>query len=253
MKLRLTITSLLLLVVVNHKAQNINNDTIQQTNNQESGLNLKSLIIPTVLIGYGVAGINSDRLQLFNIELKDEITEHVDEKKTIDDFSQYSPIVAVYALNAFGIKGKNNFKDRTILICTAYLIMATTVNSLKYSLAIERPDRTGKNSFPSGHTATAFMSAEFLYQEYKDKSIWYGIAGYTVAAGTGFLRLHNDRHWFTDVVAGAGIGMLSTKIAYWTHPWIKRNIFPDRKGKSHSMAMPYIGRDNIGVSLTATF
>jgi membrane-associated phospholipid phosphatase len=56
------------------------------------------------------------------------------------------------------------------------------------------------------------------WQEYKDVSIWYGISGYVVATGTGFFRMYNDRHWLTDVAAGAGIGILCTKTAYWLYP-----------------------------------
>jgi hypothetical protein len=41
---------------------------------------------------------------------------------------------------------------------------------------------------PFGHTANAFASAEFLWQEYKDVSIWYGISGYIIASGTGVLE-----------------------------------------------------------------
>src|SRR5690606_34760571 len=117
---------------------------------------------------------------------------------TIDNISQYTPFLSVYALNALGVKGKNNFKDRTIILGTAYLIMGATVNILKNTGTVVRPDGTSDNSFPSGHTATAFMGAEFLFQEYKDVSIWYGISGYAIAAGTGFFRMSNQRHWLTD-------------------------------------------------------
>ena len=89
--------------------------------------------------------------------------------------------------------------------------MGGTVNILKQTGNIERPDGTSKNSFSSGHTATAFMGAEFLYQEYKDISDWHDITGYIVATGTGMFRMYNNRHWLTDVAAGAGIGILSTK------------------------------------------
>jgi membrane-associated phospholipid phosphatase len=93
---------------------------------------------------------------------------------------------------------------------------------------VERPDGSSNNSFPSGHTANAFMGAEFLYQEYKDVSPWYGIAGYVVATGTGLFRMYNNRHWFSDVVAGAGFGILSTKVAYWIYPWMKEKIFKEK-------------------------
>lgn len=92
-------------------------------------------------------------------------------------------------------------RDRSVILVTSYAIMATTVLGLKSISHVERPDGSSNNSFPSGHTATAFMGAEFLYQEYKDKSIWYGIAGYAVATGTGLFRIYNNRHWLTDVAA----------------------------------------------------
>lgn len=163
---------------------------VQQNNNSDQNeyfkFRYKDLIIPVFLIGYGIIGVENDGLKLFNSEIKEEIREHIDEKLTIDDFSQYAAFTSVYALNAFGIKGKHNFRDRTIMLGTSYLLMGTTVLGLKETLSVERPDGSSNNSFPSGHTATAFMGAEFLYQETKHVSVWYGITGYLVAAGTGF-------------------------------------------------------------------
>ena len=98
--------------------------------------------------------------------------------------------------------------------------MGSSVYALKNITKIERPDGSSNNSFPSGHTATAFAGAEFLWQEYKDVNIWYGITGYAVATGTGIFRIYNARHWLSDVVMGAGIGILTTKIAYWIFPYI---------------------------------
>lgn len=199
------------------------NDTVQNIK-----FNYKQLIIPGALLGYGFIGLESHPIQNINTSIRDEVKEDIDEKISIDDFSQYAPTVSVYALNAFGVKGKNNFKDRTIIMATSYAIMASSVFALKSITKIERPDGTTNNSFPSGHTANAFAGAEFLWQEYKDKSIWYGIAGYAVATGTGVFRMVNNRHWLTDVAAGAGIGILSTKIAYWLHPFINEKIFGNK-------------------------
>ena len=170
----------------------------------------------------------------------------------IDDVSQHVPSLAVYGLNALGIKGKNNFKDRTIILGTASLIMGSTVSGMKKATSIERPDASNKSSFPSGSTAIAFMGAEFLYQEYKEVSIWYGISGYLVATGTGFLRLDNNKHWFTDVVTGAGIGILSTKIAYWIHPLVKRTLFKDKEEVS-GIVMPFYTGKEYGLGLSMSF
>lgn len=203
----------------------------------------EALLIPAALVGFGVIGLESESIKNINNSTRDEIKEQIDEKISIDDFSQYAPFASVYALNAFGVKGKNNFKDRTIILTTAYLIMGGTVGILKSTATVDRPDGTSSNSFPSGHTATAFMGAEFLYQEYKDVSIWYGISGYTVAAGTGFFRMYNNRHWLTDVAAGAGVGILSTKIAYWVHPFIKKTLFKDKKDASGIIVPFYNGKE----------
>lgn len=212
----------------------------------------KSLIIPTVLIGYGVAGLINPTLKDINTSTKNEFRDHDDRKVNLDDFSQYSPFLSVYALNAFGIHGRSNFKDRTIVLATAYLIMGSSVGIIKKTSKVTRPDGSGTNSFPSGHTATAFMGAEFLYQEYKHVSVWYGIGGYVVAAGTGFFRMSNEKHWLTDVAAGAGIGILSTKIAYWIHPFIKKTVFKD-KDKLNGTVMPYYNGRQYGLGLSMTF
>jgi hypothetical protein len=215
--------------------------------------NYKQLIIPGVLIGYGFIGLESDWLKGFNSQIRDEVKEDIDNKITIDDFSQYAPAASVYVLNAMGIKGKNNLKDRSIILATSYLMMSTTVFALKKITHVERPDGTSNNSFPSGHTANAFAGAEFLWQEYKDKSIWYGISGYIVATGTGLFRMYNNRHWLTDIAAGAGIGILSTKAAYWLFPYVKNSIFPSKENKVTSMVMPFYNGRQAGAGMVVQF
>lgn len=227
--------------------QESSSDSITVNRNVE--FKYSALIIPTVLIGYGVIGIESDGLKIWNSEIKEELNENIDEKLTIDDFSQYAPALTVYALDALGIKGKNNFRDKTTILTTSFFIMTTTVTSLKLTTNTKRPDGSSNNSFPSGHTATAFMGAEFLWQEYKDVSLWYGITGYVIATGTGFFRMYNDRHWLTDVAAGAGIGILSTKIAYWVNPYITKKLFRDKNKQSSSVFYPYFNGEQFGIGL----
>jgi Membrane-associated phospholipid phosphatase len=210
------------------------------------------LIIPTALIGVGVIGLESDWLKFQNHEIRDELQENIDKKITLDDFTQYAPMMTVYGLNLCGIKSKHNFRGQTIILVTAYLLMGVSVNSLKLSTHVERPDGSSFNSFPSGHTATAFMGAEFLWQEYREVSPWIGVAGYAVAAGIGAFRMYNNRHWLTDVLAGAGIGILSTKVAYCLYPCIQKRLFR----KSHiknTVAVPYYDGKNIGLSFQTSF
>ncbi len=229
------------------------NDSIVKDTVKNSRFNYKQLIIPSLLVGYGVVGIESDQLKGFNTQIRDEVTEDIDKKITIDDFSQWAPAASVFALDALGVESKNSLRDRSVILATSYLIMSGTVLSLKSITKIERPDGSSKNSFPSGHTATAFAGAEFLWQEYKDKSIWYGIAGYAVATGTGLFRIYNNRHWLTDVVAGAGIGILSTKIAYWINPYVTQKLFGKEKKNSTSLIAPTYDGKQFGLSFIKTF
>ena len=110
-------------------AQQIDTDSILK-NDTIHKFKFERLVIPAVLIGYGIVSIESDQLKLFNTQIRDEVKEDIDKTTTIDDFSQYAPALSVYGLNALGIKGKHNFKDRTILLGTSYLIMSASVLSL---------------------------------------------------------------------------------------------------------------------------
>lgn len=214
----------------------------------------KQLIVPTALITYGVLGFASSDVKSVNATIKNEVDERVKRGTTVDDYTRYVPIVSVYALNLAGIKGKHNYRDLSIITATSYLIMTGSVMGLKSLTKVERPDGSTDNSFPSGHTAAAFAGAEILWQEYKDVSIWYGVGGYIVAAGTGMLRIYNDRHWLTDVAAGAGIGILSTKVAYWLHPFIQKQLFGSKEEKKYSMlAAPFYNGQQGGLSAVIKF
>jgi PAP2 superfamily len=218
----------------------------------EENRRIKSLIIPAGLIAYGFIALENDGLKNLDNNTKLEIREdHPTFVSKLDNYLQYSPALAVYGLNALGIKGKNNFRDRTMIYAMSNVISAAFVLPLKKITKIQRPDGSGFNSFPSGHTATAFAAAEFLRMEYKDVSPWYGIAGYAAATTTGVLRLYNNKHWVSDVVAGAGFGILSTKLAYLIYPSIKRKFFKDKP--MNTMVMPYYQRGGGGLALVYNF
>src|SRR5574344_509084 len=109
-----------------------------------------SFVLPVGLITLGSVAVGSDWAQYQQREIRDELQEDIDRKITIDDFSQYAPMVAVYGLNLCGVKGKHSLRDRTVILATAYLLMGSSVNTLKLTVREARPDRTSYNSFPSG-------------------------------------------------------------------------------------------------------
>jgi hypothetical protein len=225
--------------------------------NQSQATNKKSvykqLIVPAALVGFGSLGLASNGIRSVNKSVRTVM--NGDGGTTIDDYTRYAPMLSVYALNLAGIEGKHNFRDRTAIMLTSNLIMLGATMSLKKIAGVERPDGSTDNSFPSGHTAIAFAGAEFMYQEYKDVNVWYGVAGYIVAAGTGLCRIYNDRHWLTDVAAGAGIGILSTKVAYWIYPWMQKQLFGDdaAQGKVSAVAVPFYNGQQAGLTMSLKF
>ena len=137
----------------------------------------------------------------------------------IDDYTQYLPALVVFTLDAAGLKGRNKPQQQLLLYALGNVTAAVIVQPMKRIVQRERPNSSDFRSFPSGHTSTAFVAAEFLHQEYGHYSPWISIAGYATA--TGYLRLYNNQHWLGDVLAGAAIGMASTKFIYWINREIK--------------------------------
>lgn len=133
----------------------------------------------------------------------------------IDNYTQFVPAVLALGLNFSGVEGRSDHLRFLVNSAMAYGIMAAIVNPIKNSAKEMRPDGSTRNSWPSGHTATAFVSATILHKEYGlTRSPWYSVFGYGMATATGVMRVLNNRHWVSDVLSGAGVGILSTELAY---------------------------------------
>lgn len=177
-------------------------------------LNLTQFVIPAAFITYGFISLGNPKLN--NTTAAEIQEDHPNFQYKIDNYSQFAPGVAVFALNAFGVKGKHNWKDAALIYGTSIAIASAFALPVKAITKEERPDFSANNSFPSGHTTIAFASAEFLRQEYKDDP-WIGYAGYAVATATGVLRMYNNKHYLGDVIAGAGFGIASAKLSYFLY------------------------------------
>lgn len=182
------------------------------------------IVVPGVLITAGSVGVSCFK------GLKESIRHHFadlrkDHYLKFDDYIQYLPVAAYLGLGFTRLPSRGDHIDRVMAGVTAYAMMAIVVNVTKYCVREMRPDGSRRNSFPSGHSATVFTGAELMRLEYGN---YIGIAGYAVACTVGFMRMYNDRHWLNDVLAGAGIGILAARAAYWLLPWERKLFRRDR-------------------------
>jgi membrane-associated phospholipid phosphatase len=187
---------------------------------------IASIGIPALMITYGTISLTKSRI----LEKWDNcIKTFLHEKRyivhtSLDNYLQFVPSVAAFGMKAAGMKSSHKLRDMTVLFALSNLMETGIVYTLKIASSRMRPDQSANNSFPSGHTATAFVAAEFLHQEYGHKSVYISTVGYTVATLVGVGRMLNNRHWFSDVVAGAGIGILSVKAIYWVYPSLQKTF-----------------------------
>ena len=173
--------------------------------------------IPLFVAGWAVKGDKG----MFRVNAKAEQggkknTQLLTDFKTgIDDYTQFFGPAMVVGLKLGGYEGRSDWPRLLSSAAASYAIMAVLVNGIKYSAKEMRPDGSTANSWPSGHTATAFVGASLLHKEYGlTRSPWWSVAGYGVATATGVMRVLNNRHWISDVMSGAGIGIMSTELGY---------------------------------------
>lgn len=170
--------------------------------------------VPLFLAGLAVKGDKA----MFRVNNKDgkKNTQLLTNFKTgIDDYTQFFGPAMTVGLKLGGYEGRSDWGRLLASAGMSYAIMAGFVNGIKYTAKEMRPDGSSANSWPSGHTATSFVGATILHKEYGlTRSPWFSIAGYGVATATGIMRVLNNRHWISDVMSGAGIGIMSTELGY---------------------------------------
>ena len=177
----------------------------------------RASIVPAVLIGYGVSTIN-DHGFYSSYDAKKDINHLFGPGRHthVDDFLQFAPYFELGGVLLAGVESHNDRVNLGLVILKSEAIMLTSVYTVKVLTNIDRPDGS-PTAFPSGHTAQAFLAASIVHTELRDKSPWYGIGAYTIATSVAVLRMVNDKHWESDVFAGAGFGIMSAHLAYLSH------------------------------------
>lgn len=158
----------------------------------------------------------------------------------LDNCLQFLPYIGYAAALPFA-ESEHTWQEKILVMGTSVSVMMVLVYGTKYLTGVGRPNTFNNMSFPSGHTALAFAGAEIVRREYGP---WWGLAAYSAAVATGLLRVYNNWHWSSDVIAGAGAGILSGMIAYWLLPW-EREVFSI--GKANVTAAPSLAQVPVSV------
>ncbi|MBD2714863.1 phosphatase PAP2 family protein [Microvirga sp. STR05] len=190
---------------------------------------VKATIVPAVLIGYGAYTFNGGGFYT-NQQANRDIHKLFPTYRTrLDDILIIAPYLELGAVALAGVETRNDRINVGLVVLKSEIFMLTTVFAVKNLTRETRPDGSDNLSFPSGHTAQAFLAASIVHNEFRDKSQWYGVGAYTIATSVAALRMINNKHWQSDVVAGAGMGILSAHVGYLTHRnrWGRKPRLPE--------------------------
>lgn len=207
--------------------QFVSKEKIARQNVNHRYLKPAALIVPGTLLLYGGLKPVIKAIPSFDSTTYNRVNQNYPDFHTnAADYLTWVPSASVYVLDALHVKTAHSFKEHLILDAGSLLI----TGGIGYGMRLVTKNKKLYNSFgtefPSAHTASAFRGAEILHQELKANNPWLSYSGYVVATGVGLLRLYNKDHLLSEVLAGAGLGIISTKLTYW--------IFNKVENKKHS-------------------
>ncbi len=126
-----------------------------------------------------------------------------------------SPLAATWIMKAAGVKSRSSTRRLLLSNALALGFAGGFTELLKHTTSQPRPDFSDNHTFPSGHTALAFVGASVLHREYGYLSPWISLSGYAVASLTEALRVRHYAHWTSDLSMGSAVGLMSANLAYF--------------------------------------
>lgn len=209
---------------------------------------LKRAVVPAVaLIGAGIYTIQGNGL-FSSFDARDARDRHTPKFSTkVDDYLFFLPVAYLYGFNAFSSQNRHEIGRQTGLLLASGVLTSALVWPTKKLTDIDRPNGD-PTAFPSGHTAYAFTIATLVDKEFRHKSPWVSVGSYAIASATGVMRVLNNEHWMADVLAGAGVGIISVNTVYWLHDKLAKD-----KGLNTTIAPTVLPNGSPGLGLSVTF
>lgn len=185
-------------------------------------------------LGAGAMMFTDEPLQKFALKLSEHNRGVRQVSSNVTKFGGLYEGFVLIGLGSYGFIFKNKKMQTTTLLATqSYITSAALAGLIKTISGRQRPshydphhieaeptfhgpfykskDKNGNRintSFPSGHTTAAFSAATVYAMEYKSRP-WVPILSYSAATLIGLSRVTENKHWFTDVLAGAALGYLT--------------------------------------------
>jgi membrane-associated phospholipid phosphatase len=153
------------------------------------------------------------------------------------------------------VTGDPSGKGETYTMVEATVLSSITVEGLSLAARRARPDETldtndwgaSGSSFPSLHASAAFAIGTVFAESGGDEYRWLRrIIGYGTAAATGYLRLHDNAHWLSDVVAGAAVGIATA------HFSMNRRLERVQRVQSLNLSVAPIAGDGLELDVSLT-
>ncbi|MGV3540161.1 MAG: phosphatase PAP2 family protein [Rufibacter sp.] len=241
-------------------AQPVATDTLQVTSTQvpdsvisvsqapSTGKFIKRAVVPSIiLIAAGVSTIRDNGFYSSYDASHDARRAFPNFKTKVDDYLFFAPIVGLYSFNLFSSKNKHDIRRQTGLLLASGLVTTAITYPTKILTKVDRPNGEPR-AFPSGHTSYAFTIATIVDKEFRNKSPWISVGSYTIASATGVMRILNNEHWMSDVLAGAGVGILSVNAVYFLHDRLM-----DNKGLNAAVVPTVLPNGEMGVAFALQF
>ena len=208
---------------------------------------VRATAVPALLLGYGALTFNGGGFYTNQEANRDIHKLFPTYSTTLDNLLIIAPYFELAGAALAGVESRDDRVNMLLIIAKGEAIMLASTFAVKYLSQETRPDGSDNLSFPSGHTAQAFLAASIVHTELRDKSQWYGVGAYAIATSVAALRMINNKHWQSDVVAGAGFGILSAHLAYLSHRnrWGRKPL-----GRDVGVAPAYFGNGATGLTLT---
>ncbi|MBD2720957.1 phosphatase PAP2 family protein [Hymenobacter armeniacus] len=215
---------------------------------------LLRVAVPSVAIGVGVLAHKPTFNQTL-CKAKQDLQEETQEVFSgfdahgLDDYTRHAPLALAYGLMATGHKGVRTPLGFTLIYLVAHELDQGVVNHLKRITAEPRPyNAQDLSSFPSSHTSQAFLTATLLHEQYGRQYPWVSVTGYAVATATGTMRVLGNKHWATDVLAGAAIGFLSAETVWHAYPALTK-LLPQRLAHKMLLVPTYAPGGGAGLAM----